>query len=97
MTTPSPEALAAWEAHTECPADSKHDWCAGYDAMRAAAKQAEGQAKGEPDGYALVQSGGYFIGIWRTREIAQQYKNRLPFGGPAEEICPMVFLKENGA
>lgn len=44
-----------------------------------------------PDGYAVVQSDGAFVGIWRDRECAVLICNRSP-SAKGERIEPMVFL-----
>lgn len=44
-----------------------------------------------PDGYAVVQSDGHFVGIWRKREIAVSILNRSP-SVKGERIEPMPFI-----
>lgn len=46
-----------------------------------------------PDGYAVVQASGYFVGIWKDRETAEGIAAKQP-ARDGERVVPMKFLQE---
>jgi hypothetical protein len=44
-----------------------------------------------PDGYAVVQADGHFVGIWRAKDVADKVVNRSP-SIKGESVRPMQFL-----